>query len=461
MAFGGLPSPSSTVATTDEGRAGTRRSGSSSRSSASSLASSRAARILGVGVPAARGRRSRTCSRSRTPSAATIGSRTPSAGRRCIVGAYFAFRGSARSRPTRGPDLNPWIGAMLKNAHEVSDVRLHARPHRSALAPWSAFAPFAFGRMFIAPRTPLGRRLRPRERDPRSRCSSRRRRVRRARLDGGAHRPRRVRARRRSIAAACGVALRDYERGAHPSVAVGVGTAVLPRRLPPRAAQPPRQGVPRVLGAAAASSPRASRRTRSPSGRSCSSASPGSRSSRWSSATPSASRSRRTNYLRVLIALRDAWDGMLALAYFAMVAGASLAGLAVWIGSRQHAHWLPTLSLADARRRAQRVVGHCVRSARRHLRRLLLVRRLALGVRPLRARSRKVVVDARLRAVRGRSAHELKSAGLVDVAAERSSWGASSSPRRISKHGIGPTALLILAPLHVPAGARRSSSALL
>ncbi|GAG48451.1 unnamed protein product, partial [marine sediment metagenome] len=29
-----------------------------------------------------------------------------------------------------------------------------------------------------------------------------------------------------AIAAACGVALRDYERGAHPSVAVGVGTGV-------------------------------------------------------------------------------------------------------------------------------------------------------------------------------------------------------------------------------------------
>ncbi len=50
------------------------------------------------------------------------------------------------------------------------------------------------------------------------------------------------------------------------------------------------------------------------------------------------------NYLRVLISLRDAWDGMLALAYFAMVAGASLAGLAVWIGTRLHARWLPTLS---------------------------------------------------------------------------------------------------------------------
>ena len=50
------------------------------------------------------------------------------------------------------------------------------------------------------------------------------------------------------------------------------------------------------------------------------------------------------SYLRVLLALRDAWDGMLALAYFAMVAGASLAGLAVWMGTRYHAKWLPTLS---------------------------------------------------------------------------------------------------------------------
>jgi len=38
-------------------------------------------------------------------------------------------------------------------------------------------------------------------------------------------------------------------------------------------------------------------------------------------------------------------DGLLALAYFAMVAGASLAGLTIWIGVKTHAKWLPSLSL--------------------------------------------------------------------------------------------------------------------
>ena len=37
-------------------------------------------------------------------------------------------------------------------------------------------------------------------------------------------------------------------------------------------------------------------------------------------------------YLKVLRALRDAWDGLLALAFFALVAGFSLGSLAIWIG---------------------------------------------------------------------------------------------------------------------------------
>ena len=39
-------------------------------------------------------------------------------------------------------------------------------------------------------------------------------------------------------------------------------------------------------------------------------------------------------FLRVIDSLRDAWDGILMLIYFATIAGASLAGLVVWAGGR-------------------------------------------------------------------------------------------------------------------------------
>ena len=50
-------------------------------------------------------------------------------------------------------------------------------------------------------------------------------------------------------------------------------------------------------------------------------------------------------YMKILQSLRDAWDGLLALGFFALVAGFSLGALAIWIGVRTHGAWLPTLSL--------------------------------------------------------------------------------------------------------------------
>lgn len=258
------------------------------------------------------------------------------------IGLYFAYRGIVAFEAAPSTDLNPWIGAMLKTPTKYPTFDFTLGHVGSALAPWSAFAPFAFGRMFIAPRARTG--------DAFSRESE----TRVALLVGAgvafvahgwmaAHTDLIAFAAPAVIAAACGIALRDYERGAHPSVAVGVGTAVFlgifhheMHNLPDKAFH-----AFSVMGAVFPESfkhhslaiwtvvligfagiafltmvERDSKRT------------------------PFAPR----NYLDVLISLRDAWDGMLALAYFAMVAGASLAGLAVWIGSRQHARWLPTLS---------------------------------------------------------------------------------------------------------------------
>jgi hypothetical protein len=50
------------------------------------------------------------------------------------------------------------------------------------------------------------------------------------------------------------------------------------------------------------------------------------------------------NYARVLRTLREAYDGILVLVYFATAAGAVLAGLVVWFGTRAHTRWLPQMS---------------------------------------------------------------------------------------------------------------------
>ncbi len=259
-----------------------------------------------------------------------------------VVGAYFAFKGVDALGGPRGADLNPWIGATVKPPTKYPTFDFTIGHIASALAPWSAFAPFAFGRMFIPPKAASHDRF-VRESELRvallvaTGVAFVAHGWMAARTDLVAFAAPAV------IAAACGVALRDYERGAHPSVAVGVGTAVFlgifhheMHNLPEKAFN-----AFSVTGAVFPDSFKAHSLVI------------------WtivlvgfaviafltfverdSEREPFAVR----GYLKVLIALRDAWDGMLALAYFAMVAGAALAGLAVWIGSRNHARWLPVLS---------------------------------------------------------------------------------------------------------------------
>jgi len=239
-------------------------------------------------------------------------------------------------------DLDPWIGAMVRPPAKYPTFDFMVGHIAAALLPWSAFAPFAFGRLFIAPPVTAGAAF---ERESHTRMAL----VIGAAVAFVAHGWLSSRtdlvafAAPAVVAAACGIALRDYERGAHPSVAVGVGTLVMlgvfhheMHKIPEKAfnafsvagAMFPESFKTQaltlwwvVLGGFAVLAfltfveRGADREPFDPRG-----------------------------YLRVLLALRDAWDGMLALSYFAMVAGASLAGLAVWIGTRQHAKWLPALS---------------------------------------------------------------------------------------------------------------------
>jgi hypothetical protein len=142
---------------------------------------------------------------------------------------------------------------------------------------------------------------------------------------------------------ACAVAIRDFERGAHASVAVGLGTLLIAavlhhdfHELPDKAYQ-----AFAITGAAFPESFKAAALdlwwvvlggfalcalfT-------------------WVERDASRTPFDPATYAKVLRTLREAYDGMLALVYFATIAGASLAGLVVWVGARTHARWMPQMS---------------------------------------------------------------------------------------------------------------------
>ncbi|MBX3259998.1 MAG: glycosyltransferase family 39 protein [Labilithrix sp.] len=261
-----------------------------------------------------------------------------------LVGVSFAIRGAVAIGADHFDDMTvPIAGALMKppSKYPTFDFMIgHLAP---ALAPWSAFVPFAVGRMFTSPT-----RVRP---DAFARESQ----TRLVLLLGAAvayvaHGWMAPRADLVTfsapavMAAVCGVALRDYERGAHPSVAVGVGTMVLLGLMHHELHKIPEKAFHAFSVASGATFPESFKAHSIAIWTVVLVGFAGIAFLTWVERDPEREPFEPKGYLRVLLALRDAWDGMLALAYFAMVAGASLAGLAVWIGTRQHAKWLPQLS---------------------------------------------------------------------------------------------------------------------
>lgn len=259
----------------------------------------------------------------------------------------------------RNADLSPLVGAMIRIPARYPTFDFEIGHIAQGLLPWSAFAPFAFGRLFLAPSSCKTDGAFQRESTARL-----------ALLVGAgvafaahgwiaARTDMMAFAAPSILAAACGVALRDYDRGAHPSVAVGVGTAALLGLLHHELHDLPEKAF-NAFAISGATFPE-SFKTQSLSiwnvvlvgfaGIVFLTFAEGYRPRHvlvtqwiWSPlGEPAREPFETRGYLKVLLALRDAWDGMLALAYFAMVAGASLAGLAVWVGTRQHAKWLPQL----------------------------------------------------------------------------------------------------------------------
>lgn len=244
--------------------------------------------------------------------------------------------------PGDNKDLSMWVGAMLKVPSKYPTFDFYLAVIGQALAPWSAFLPFAMGRLLVASPNRTGA---PGEREGLTRVAI---------LVGltvafVAHGY--LSARTEAVAftapvlcaVACAVAVRDFERGAQSSVAIGLGTllvgAVLHHdfhELPEKAytafgvtgAQFPDSFKDQalnlwwvVLGGFAV----------------CAFLTWIERDAERTPFDPS-------TYAKVIKTLREAFDGMLALVYFATIAGASLAGLFVFIGMRLHAHWMPQMS---------------------------------------------------------------------------------------------------------------------
>jgi 4-amino-4-deoxy-L-arabinose transferase-like glycosyltransferase len=261
-----------------------------------------------------------------------------------VIGIAYSVRGLLALNVDKSTDLTvPIAGALMKVQGKYPTFDFEIGHIAASLAPWSAFIPFAFGRMFATPA------------NVKSEAFARESQARLVLLVGAtvafvAHGFIAARTDMMAfsgpilLAAVCGIALRDYERGAHPSVAVGVGTAVLLGLLHHEIHKIPEKAFHAFNVAAGATFPESFKNQSIAVWTVVLVGFAGIGFLTWVERDPAREPFEPKGYLRVLLALRDAWDGMLALAYFAMVAGASLAGLAVWIGSRQHAKWLPTLS---------------------------------------------------------------------------------------------------------------------
>ena len=234
-----------------------------------------------------------------------------------------------------------------------------------ALAPWSAFLPFAFGRLLLAPPAPRRAAPRARAREPgaRRRCSSAPlwrssptaiSRPGRSSSPSAARRSARSPARWPSATSSAGRTRRSrwaWARCCSPRCCTTTSTSC-PRRPTRPSASPARR------------SPRASRTPRSTSGGSCSAASRCARSSRGSSGTPSGTPFDPASYAKVLRALREAYDGMLALVYFATIAGA-VAGGARRLRRDADARALDAADVVEHPRRRRSTLGGWSRSCRR------------------------------------------------------------------------------------------------
>ena len=246
-------------------------------------------------------------------------------------------------RQLKSTDFNMWIGAAVKTQSKYPTFDYYVGHLGPALAPWSAFAPFAVGRL-LGP--PVGRRGQIFERESMTRMA----------LLVGTSVALVIHAFMAQktdliafcapalVAAICAVALRDYERGAMPSVAVAVGTGMFLaifhhdfHELPEKAYQ--------AYAVGASSFPDSFKDHSLLIWTVALVGFAGISFLTWVERDATRAPFDPKGYLHVFVSLREAWDGLLALVFLALVAGSSVAGLSVFIGNRMHAHWLSSISL--------------------------------------------------------------------------------------------------------------------
>ena len=299
-----------------------------------------AAPLLGVGL--AWGLAALNGRRARDPFGDAVGGLAVGVG---AAAAYVAFAAMADATPK---NLSLAIGAMMKTPSKYPTYDFMIGNIGHALAPWSAFAPFALGRLFLPPRDegrePLGLDAFRRESVFRTAILLTAATTYAAQAFLSARTEPIAFIAPAVIAAACGVAIRDFDRGAHASVAVGIGTLVFLEvlhhdfhELADKAFQ--------AFAVAGATFPES---FKDKSLLLWSVALYGFGAIAFLSWVERDSDRKPFDprvYLKVIDALREAWDGILMLIYFATIAGASLAGLVVWGGVRMHSAWLHRMSL--------------------------------------------------------------------------------------------------------------------
>ena len=281
-----------------------------------------------------------------------------------VIGAFALLAGAATlywgidAVNKTSTNLIVAAGALIKAPpkYPTYDIVIGTIGH--ALAPWSAFAPFALGRLLLPP---VGRTGVLQSRESYARTAL----VIGVAVAFAAHAY--LGAKTELIpfcapallAAACGIALRDLDRGAHPSVAVGVGIAVMLGILHHDFHETPEKAY-AAFGIRSAQFPESFKDTSLALWTVALVSFALLGMLLWTEGDEATEEKPKTKplaapktfkpfdpdrYLDLLDKLREAWDGWLAMAYFALVAGASIAGLAIWVGVRFRMGWVSSVSL--------------------------------------------------------------------------------------------------------------------
>jgi len=319
--------------------------------------------LLGVGLAWAAARLSLTVPRSSAPDGDKGGRPARSADPTgdavgavsLLAGALIAAMAARAIAAPETKDLSLWAGAMFHAQPKYPTFDYYVAAIGHALAPWSAFLPFAFGRLLLAPPARIGLTEGVAAGQNGAGALAERESLGRVAVLVGAavalvaHGYLAARVDYIAFtgpalcAVACAVAIRDFERGAHASIAVGLGTLLLAavlhhdfHELPEKAYQ--------AFGVVGASFPESFKATALTlwwvvlgGFALCAFLT-------WVEQDAKRRAFDPASYAGVLRGLREAYDGALALLYLAVAAGAVLAGAIVWVGSRTHAPWLPQMS---------------------------------------------------------------------------------------------------------------------